>query len=83
MEREELCLDFTKHHAFTQKFSRTRTVAVEVRKQISGQYSGSLQLLKNLNIFGSISHRTTESLTEAVDPVDLEDYLITTSLLIL
>ncbi|OBS82355.1 hypothetical protein A6R68_23657, partial [Neotoma lepida] len=53
------------------------TVAAEVRKQISGQYSGSPQLLKNLNIVGSISHHTTVPLTEAVDPVDLEDYLIT------
>uniref|UniRef100_A0A2K5YBD8 Dedicator of cytokinesis 7 n=1 Tax=Mandrillus leucophaeus TaxID=9568 RepID=A0A2K5YBD8_MANLE len=54
-----------------------RTVAAEVRKQISGQYSGSPQLLKNLNIVGNISHHTTVPLTEAVDPVDLEDYLIT------
>ncbi|XP_029084059.1 dedicator of cytokinesis protein 7 isoform X7 [Monodon monoceros] len=61
--------------AFAQKISRT--VAAEVRKQISGQYSGSPQLLKNLNIVGSISHHTTVPLTEAVDPVDLEDYLIT------
>ncbi|KAL6093289.1 hypothetical protein STEG23_011905, partial [Scotinomys teguina] len=36
-----------------------RTVAAEVRKQISGQYSGSPQLLKNLNIVGNISHHTT------------------------
>uniref|UniRef100_A0A4W2GF09 Dedicator of cytokinesis 7 n=1 Tax=Bos indicus x Bos taurus TaxID=30522 RepID=A0A4W2GF09_BOBOX len=61
--------------AFAQKISRT--VAAEVRKQISGQYSGSPQLLKNLNIVGSISHHTTVPLTEAVDPVDLEDYLLT------
>ncbi|KAK2540534.1 hypothetical protein Q9233_001406 [Columba guinea] len=54
-----------------------RTVAAEVRKQISGQYGGSPQLLKNLNIGGSVSHHTTVPLTEAVDPVDLEDYLIT------
>ncbi|KAF4021728.1 hypothetical protein G4228_013840, partial [Cervus hanglu yarkandensis] len=46
-------------------------------KQISGQYSGSPQLLKNLNIVGNISHHTTVPLTEAVDPVDLEDYLLT------
>lgn len=38
-----------------------RTVAAEVRKQISGQYSGSPQLLKNLNIVGNISHHTTVS----------------------
>ncbi|GAB1288661.1 Dedicator of cytokinesis protein 7 [Apodemus speciosus] len=61
--------------AFAQKISRT--VAAEVRKQISGQYSGSPQLLKNLNIVGNISHHTAVPLTEAVDPVDLEDYLIT------
>ncbi|XP_026638060.1 dedicator of cytokinesis protein 7 isoform X1 [Microtus pennsylvanicus] len=61
--------------AFAQKISRT--VAAEVRKQISAQYSGSPQLLKNLNIVGNISHHTTVPLTEAVDPVDLEDYLIT------
>uniref|UniRef100_A0A2K6LRX7 Dedicator of cytokinesis 7 n=1 Tax=Rhinopithecus bieti TaxID=61621 RepID=A0A2K6LRX7_RHIBE len=61
--------------AFAQKISRT--VAAEVRKQISGQYSGSPQLLKNLNIVGNISHHTTVPLTEAADPVDLEDYLIT------
>ncbi|XP_026914807.1 dedicator of cytokinesis protein 7 isoform X6 [Acinonyx jubatus] len=61
--------------AFAQKISRT--VAAEVRKQISGQYSGSPQLLKNLNIVGNISHHTTVPLTEAVDPVDLEEYLIT------
>lgn len=61
--------------AFAQKISRT--VAAEVRKQISGQYSGSPQLLKNLNIVGNISHHTTVPLTEAVDPVDLEDYLLT------
>uniref|UniRef100_A0A8D2AXH0 Dedicator of cytokinesis 7 n=1 Tax=Sciurus vulgaris TaxID=55149 RepID=A0A8D2AXH0_SCIVU len=61
--------------AFAQKISRT--VAAEVRKQISGQYSGSPQLLKNLNIVGNISHHTTVPLTEAVDPVDFEDYLIT------
>uniref|UniRef100_A0A8C3NKT3 Uncharacterized protein n=1 Tax=Geospiza parvula TaxID=87175 RepID=A0A8C3NKT3_GEOPR len=42
--------------------SRThRTVAAEVRKQISGQYGGSPQLLKNLNIGGSVSHHTTVS----------------------
>uniref|UniRef100_A0A8C5ULY0 Dedicator of cytokinesis 7 n=1 Tax=Malurus cyaneus samueli TaxID=2593467 RepID=A0A8C5ULY0_9PASS len=37
------------------------TVAAEVRKQISGQYGGSPQLLKNLNIGGSVSHHTTVS----------------------
>ncbi|MBZ3869959.1 Dedicator of cytokinesis protein 7, partial [Sciurus carolinensis] len=58
-------------------FCYCRTVAAEVRKQISGQYSGSPQLLKNLNIVGNISHHTAVPLTEAVDPVDFEDYLIT------
>uniref|UniRef100_A0A2I3GCR6 Dedicator of cytokinesis 7 n=1 Tax=Nomascus leucogenys TaxID=61853 RepID=A0A2I3GCR6_NOMLE len=42
-------------------FLHYRTVAAEVRKQISGQYSGSPQLLKNLNIVGNISHHTTVS----------------------
>uniref|UniRef100_A0A669PHP0 Dedicator of cytokinesis 7 n=1 Tax=Phasianus colchicus TaxID=9054 RepID=A0A669PHP0_PHACC len=41
--------------------SHFRTVAAEVRKQISGQYGGSPQLLKNLNIGGSVSHHTTVS----------------------
>ncbi|XP_030062504.1 dedicator of cytokinesis protein 7 isoform X8 [Microcaecilia unicolor] len=61
--------------AFAQKISRT--VAAEVRKQISGQYGGSPQLLKNANIGGSVSHHATVPLTEPVDPVDLEDYLLT------
>ncbi|XP_029474486.1 dedicator of cytokinesis protein 7 isoform X5 [Rhinatrema bivittatum] len=61
--------------AFAQKISRT--VAAEVRKQISGQYGSSPQLLKNVNIGGSASHHATVPLTEPVDPVDLEDYLIT------
>uniref|UniRef100_A0A8C9VJQ1 Dedicator of cytokinesis 7 n=1 Tax=Scleropages formosus TaxID=113540 RepID=A0A8C9VJQ1_SCLFO len=39
----------------------------EVRKQIAGQYGGSPQLLKNLTV----------PLTEAVEPVDFEEYLIT------
>ncbi|XP_014024287.2 dedicator of cytokinesis protein 7 isoform X15 [Salmo salar] len=51
--------------AFAQKISRT--VAAEVRKQIAGQYGGSPQLLKNLNVL----------LTEAVEPVDFEEYLST------
>uniref|UniRef100_A0A7N4NQG1 Dedicator of cytokinesis 7 n=2 Tax=Sarcophilus harrisii TaxID=9305 RepID=A0A7N4NQG1_SARHA len=61
--------------AFAQKISRT--VAAEVRKQISGQYSGSPQLLKNLSLVGGVSHHASVPLSEAVDPVDLEDYLIT------
>uniref|UniRef100_A0A4W5Q7D2 Dedicator of cytokinesis 7 n=1 Tax=Hucho hucho TaxID=62062 RepID=A0A4W5Q7D2_9TELE len=44
--------------------------AAEVRKQIAGQYGGSPQLLKNLNV-GAVP------LTEAVEPVDFEEYLIT------
>ncbi|XP_077134967.1 dedicator of cytokinesis protein 7 isoform X8 [Ranitomeya variabilis] len=56
--------------AFAQKISRT--VAAEVRKQISGQY-GSPQLHKNLSIGGS--HHASIPLTEVVDPVDFEEYL--------
>ncbi|XP_078525587.1 dedicator of cytokinesis protein 7 isoform X3 [Lissotriton helveticus] len=61
--------------AFAQKISRT--VAAEVRKQISGQYGSSPQLLKNINIGSNASHHASVPLTEAVDPVDLEDYLFT------
>ncbi|XP_073400751.1 dedicator of cytokinesis protein 7 isoform X11 [Dendrobates tinctorius] len=56
--------------AFAQKISRT--VAAEVRKQISGQY-GSPQLHKNLSVGGS--HHASIPLTEVVDPVDFEEYL--------
>ncbi|XP_044157106.1 dedicator of cytokinesis protein 7 isoform X5 [Bufo gargarizans] len=56
--------------AFAQKISRT--VAAEVRKQISGQY-GSPQLHKNLSVGGS--HHASVPLTEVVDPVDFEEYL--------
>uniref|UniRef100_A0A6Q2Y2U4 Dedicator of cytokinesis 7 n=1 Tax=Esox lucius TaxID=8010 RepID=A0A6Q2Y2U4_ESOLU len=59
--------------AFAQKISRT--VAAEVRKQIAGQYGGSPQLLKNLNAGATASN--TVPLTEAVEPVDFEEYLIT------
>ncbi|XP_029563867.1 dedicator of cytokinesis protein 7 isoform X15 [Salmo trutta] len=59
--------------AFAQKISRT--VAAEVRKQIAGQYGGSPQLLKNLNVGAATSN--TVPLTEAVEPVDFEEYLIT------
>ncbi|XP_068095454.1 dedicator of cytokinesis protein 7 isoform X15 [Hyperolius riggenbachi] len=59
--------------AFAQKISRT--VAAEVRKQISGQY-GSPQLHKNLSLTGGGSHHATVPLTEVVDPVDYEEYLI-------
>ncbi|CAB1332238.1 unnamed protein product [Coregonus sp. 'balchen'] len=52
-----------------------RTVAAEVRKQISGQYGGSPQLLKNLNVGAAAGN--TVPLTEAVEPVDFEEYLIT------
>ncbi|XP_030229447.1 dedicator of cytokinesis protein 7 isoform X18 [Gadus morhua] len=58
--------------AFAQKISRT--VAAEVRKQIAGQY-GSPQLLKNLNVGTAASN--TVPLTEAVEPVDFEEYLST------
>ncbi|XP_061094663.1 dedicator of cytokinesis protein 7 isoform X12 [Conger conger] len=60
--------------AFAQKISRT--VAAEVRKQIAGQYGGSPQLLKNLNV-GANAASNTVPLTEAVEPVDFEEYLIT------
>ncbi|XP_053086672.1 dedicator of cytokinesis protein 7 isoform X20 [Pangasianodon hypophthalmus] len=60
--------------AFAQKISRT--VAAEVRKQIAGQYGGSPQLLKNLHMGGN-SASNSVPLTEAVEPVDFEEYLIT------
>ncbi|XP_048395891.1 dedicator of cytokinesis protein 7 isoform X4 [Stegostoma tigrinum] len=59
--------------AFAQKISRT--VAAEVRKQISGQYGSSPQLLKNLNVGANVSHHSVP-LTETVDPVDFEDYVL-------
>uniref|UniRef100_A0A8D3C120 Dedicator of cytokinesis 7 n=1 Tax=Scophthalmus maximus TaxID=52904 RepID=A0A8D3C120_SCOMX len=59
--------------AFAQKISRT--VAAEVRKQIAGQYGGSPQLFKNLNVGATTTN--TVPLTEAVEPVDFEEYLIT------
>uniref|UniRef100_A0A671SXV1 Dedicator of cytokinesis protein 7-like n=1 Tax=Sinocyclocheilus anshuiensis TaxID=1608454 RepID=A0A671SXV1_9TELE len=60
--------------AFAQKISRT--VAAEVRKQIAGQYGGSPQLLKNLSVGGNAASNAIP-LTEAVEPVDFEEYLIT------
>ncbi|XP_036426094.1 dedicator of cytokinesis protein 7 isoform X11 [Colossoma macropomum] len=60
--------------AFAQKISRT--VAAEVRKQIAGQYGGSPQLLKNLNVGGHAASNSVP-LTEPVEPVDFEEYLIT------
>uniref|UniRef100_A0A6I8NBI2 Dedicator of cytokinesis 7 n=1 Tax=Ornithorhynchus anatinus TaxID=9258 RepID=A0A6I8NBI2_ORNAN len=42
-------------------FFPSRTVAAEVRKQISGQYGGSPQLLKNLNIAGNVAHHAAVS----------------------
>ncbi|KAK5930533.1 hypothetical protein CgunFtcFv8_026760 [Champsocephalus gunnari] len=59
--------------AFAQKISRT--VAAEVRKQIAGQYGGSPQLFKNINVGATTTN--TVPLTEAVEPVDFEEYLIT------
>ncbi|XP_063795283.1 dedicator of cytokinesis protein 7 isoform X11 [Pseudophryne corroboree] len=59
--------------AFAQKISRT--VAAEVRKQISGQY-GSPQLHKNVSVGGGSSHHASVPLTDVVDPVDYEEYLI-------
>uniref|UniRef100_A0A4W3IFN6 Dedicator of cytokinesis 7 n=1 Tax=Callorhinchus milii TaxID=7868 RepID=A0A4W3IFN6_CALMI len=60
--------------AFAQKISRT--VAAEVRKQISSQYGSSPQLLKNLAVGAGASHHSVP-LTEAVEPVDYEEYLCT------
>ncbi|XP_046704135.1 dedicator of cytokinesis protein 7 isoform X16 [Silurus meridionalis] len=60
--------------AFAQKISRT--VAAEVRKQIAGQYGGSPQLLKNLHLGGNAASNSVP-LTDAVEPVDFEEYLIT------
>ncbi|XP_062854094.1 dedicator of cytokinesis protein 7 isoform X9 [Trichomycterus rosablanca] len=60
--------------AFAQKISRT--VASEVRKQIAGQYGGSPQLLKNLHMGGHAANNSVP-LTETVEPVDFEEYLIT------
>ncbi|XP_035380528.1 dedicator of cytokinesis protein 7 isoform X18 [Electrophorus electricus] len=60
--------------AFAQKISRT--VAAEVRKQIAGQYGGSPQLLKHLSVGGNAASNSVP-LTEAVEPVDFEEYLIT------
>uniref|UniRef100_A0A673MEG0 Dedicator of cytokinesis protein 7-like n=1 Tax=Sinocyclocheilus rhinocerous TaxID=307959 RepID=A0A673MEG0_9TELE len=54
----------------------SRTVAAEVRKQIAGQYGGSPQLLKNLSVGGNATSNAIP-LTEAVEPVDFEEYLIT------
>ncbi|KAK1796718.1 hypothetical protein P4O66_009740, partial [Electrophorus voltai] len=53
-----------------------RTVAAEVRKQIAGQYGGSPQLLKHLSVGGNAASNSVP-LTEAVEPVDFEEYLIT------
>ncbi|KAK1897644.1 Dedicator of cytokinesis protein 7 [Dissostichus eleginoides] len=69
--------------AFAQKISRKQikerqgngTVAAEVRKQIAGQYGGSPQLFKNINVGATTTN--TVPLTEAVEPVDFEEYLIT------
>ena len=55
------CLHCNSFAEITLSVSYFRTVAAEVRKQISGQYGGSPQLLKNLNIGGSVSHHTTVS----------------------
>ncbi|TRY91963.1 hypothetical protein DNTS_035458 [Danionella cerebrum] len=52
-----------------------RKSAAEVRKQIAGQYGGS-PLLKNLSVGGNATSNTIP-LTEAVEPVDFEEYLIT------
>uniref|UniRef100_A0A672N254 Dedicator of cytokinesis 7 n=1 Tax=Sinocyclocheilus grahami TaxID=75366 RepID=A0A672N254_SINGR len=65
------CLSVFYSNAICAVLLFSRTVAAEVRKQIAGQYGGSPQLLKNLSVGGNIP------LTEAVEPVDFEEYLIT------
>lgn len=42
-----------------------RTVAAEVRKQIAGQYGGSPQLFKNLNV-GTATSNTVSGLQEQI-----------------
>lgn len=44
-------------------FSVCRTVAAEVRKQIAGQYGGSPQLFKNLNV-GTTTSNTVRTLKD-------------------
>lgn len=61
------CLHCNSFAEVTLSVSYFRTVAAEVRKQISGQYGGSPQLLKNLNIGGSVSHHTTVSSARNVE----------------
>ncbi|XP_032821878.1 dedicator of cytokinesis protein 7-like isoform X7 [Petromyzon marinus] len=58
--------------AFAQKINRT--VAAEVRKQLFSQYGGSAHLSKPLPGGGAPQ---TIPLTEVVEPVDFEDYLMT------
>ncbi|XP_078387616.1 dedicator of cytokinesis protein 7 isoform X1 [Cetorhinus maximus] len=60
----------TERRAFAQKINRT--VAAEVRKQVSSQYSSSPQLSKKR----SGSHQLVP-LSEVVEPVDFEEYLTT------
>ncbi|XP_069460332.1 dedicator of cytokinesis protein 6 isoform X2 [Ambystoma mexicanum] len=55
--------------AFAHKINRT--VASEVRKQVSREYGGSPQMSKKRS--GS---QSTVPLSEVVDPVDFEDYLM-------
>lgn len=50
-------------HPPTRLSSICRTVAAEVRKQIAGQYGGSPQLFKNLNV-GTTTSNTVSILTE-------------------
>ncbi|XP_069783324.1 dedicator of cytokinesis protein 7-like isoform X3 [Narcine bancroftii] len=60
----------TERRAFAQKINRT--VAAEVRKQVSSQYSSSPQLSKKR----SGLHQLVP-LSEVVEPVDFEEYLTT------
>uniref|UniRef100_A0A671SYZ5 Dedicator of cytokinesis protein 7-like n=1 Tax=Sinocyclocheilus anshuiensis TaxID=1608454 RepID=A0A671SYZ5_9TELE len=59
-----------------QHLFKTKVFSAEVRKQIAGQYGGSPQLLKNLSVGGNAASNAIP-LTEAVEPVDFEEYLIT------
>ncbi|XP_038627245.1 dedicator of cytokinesis protein 6 isoform X6 [Tachyglossus aculeatus] len=60
----------SERRAFAHKINRT--VAAEVRKQVSREYGGSPQLSKKRS--GS---QQSVPLTEVVEPVDFEDFLLT------
>ncbi|XP_028679697.2 dedicator of cytokinesis protein 7-like isoform X1 [Erpetoichthys calabaricus] len=60
----------TERRAFAHKINRT--VAADVRKQVSREYGGSPQLSKKRS-----SSQQSVPLTEVVEPIDFEDYLST------